>query len=43
MDSWDRHDEDGYPAGDNRELEYWEEWEEEDDPWEYQYAPVQGN
>ena len=43
MDSWDRYDEDGYPAGDDKELEYWEEWEEEDDPWEYQYAPVQGN
>ena len=42
-DSWDNYDEDGYPAGEDHEVEYWEDWEEEDDPYEHQYSPVQGN
>ena len=43
LDSWDYYDEDGYPAGDDYELEYWEPYEEEDDEYEHQYAAVQGN
>lgn len=41
-DSWDNYDEDGYPVGDEEALEYVEEWEDEDDEYLHQYAPVQG-
>ena len=42
-DTWDGYDEDYQPAGDDHELEYWEEWEDENDEYEHQYSPVQGN
>lgn len=42
-DSWDNYDEDNYPVGDDHEVEYVEEWEDEDDLYEHQYSPIQGN
>lgn len=42
-DSWDNYDEDYYPAGDDHELEYWEDYEEDNEEDEHQYSPVQGN
>lgn len=43
IDSWDYYDEDSYPAGDDHELEYWDNYEDEDDEYEHQYSVVQGN
>ena len=42
-DTWDNYDEDGYPVGDDHELEYWEDWEEENDEYKHQFSAVQGN
>lgn len=42
-DSWDNYDEDAYPAGDDRELEYEEDWEDEEEEYDHQYSAIQGN
>lgn len=42
-DAWDNYDEDGYPAGADAELEYYEDYEDLDEEYDYLYAPVQGN
>ena len=42
-DGWDYYDEDNYPAGDDHEVEYDEDIEEEDDEYYHGYAPVQGS
>ena len=36
-------DEDGYPEREGHLEEYVEDWEDEDEEWEHQYSPVQGN
>ena len=41
-DSWDENDEDYYPAGDDHELEYVGE-DEEDEEIPHSYSSVQGN
>ncbi len=41
-DSWDNV-EDVYPAGDENELEYIEDTEDEDEEYKHIYYPVQGN